>query len=107
MGSTLPVSTEPHCLAEAGEMRLYSKQTKTSPPFRLPLVQEASQAVRVELGSKGKLGRGPEPQPTPEAGLSTDVAIWESPVAAGCKDSVPQKKTPTCPQTAGTTRLFD
>lgn len=61
MDSAPPVSTEPHCLAEAGEMRLYSKQTKTSPPFRLPLVQEASQAVRVELGSKGKLGRGPEP----------------------------------------------
>lgn len=80
---------------------------KASPPFRLLLVQEASQAVHVELGSKGKLGRGPEPQPTPEAGLSTDVAMWESPVAAGCKDSVPQKKTSTCPQTAGITRLFD
>lgn len=47
--------------AEAGEMRLYSKRTKTSPPFRLQLVQEASQAVHVEPGSKGKLAEALSP----------------------------------------------
>lgn len=33
----------------------------------------------MEQESKGKPGRGPEPKPTPKAGLSTDVAISESP----------------------------
>lgn len=77
---------------------------ETSPPLRFALVQEASQAVHVELESQGKLGRGPEP----EAGLSPDRAKWERPSGSRLQRLyASQKEDAHMSQTAKTTHLFD
>lgn len=95
-----------HECSRGSELRLQQQTDENTPAPQASISPRDLQDC--PWWSKGKLGRGPEPQPTPEVGLSTDVAI----LGASQQQQVPKtlcfpQRKAHGPQTAETTHLFD